>query len=170
MATYYSDHFTPTGVSQTSATRDHRTQSKRQTVKKDIVNVTALALTTDVVRFTTLPSGARIVDLRITGGDEADAGALDIGLHKSERHGGAVIDKDLFADAVAKDAARVDAFDEAGTLDDQDRGKHLWELANIGAGTYTEDPQEEWDITGTPSTSFTTTANSFTLEIDYIEP
>lgn len=170
MATYFSDHFTPTGVSQTAAVRDHRTQEKRQHVVKDIVHVTALALTTDLIRFTTLPAGSRIVDLRISGGDQAGAGALNLGLHKSLRHGGAVIDADLFASAVAKNAARVDAFVESTTLTHSMRGDRLWQLADTGAGTYTEDPQEEWDITGTPSTSFTTTANSFLLEVDYIEP
>ena len=44
------------------------------------------------------------------------------------------------------------------------RGDYLWQMADAGAGTYTVDPHEIWDITITPSTSFTVAANSILLE------
>jgi hypothetical protein len=169
MATYYSDHFTGTGISQTSADKTHRAPpgTKRTHLYKDRIYVKALAVTTDLIRFTTLGSGTRIYEMLISGDDAAAAGALNLGLHKSTRHGGAVIDADVFASAVAKNASRVDAFEEAATLGDFERGEFLWQLADAGDATYTADPQEEWDITGTPSTSFTTTAQGFLLEILY---
>ena len=170
MSTFYSDAMSEGGVSKIVRVKDIRSRTVGQKRRTSIYKVTALALTTDLIRMGTVSSGIRIVEMYISGGNEAAAGDIDIGLHRAEeQNGGTVIDANLFAVAVAKNAARVDAFDESTTLDDQDRGKPLWDLANTGGGTYTEDPSEVWDITITPGTSHTTTANSYTLEIIYIE-
>lgn len=172
MTTFYSSQFAGSdGVNQQAKTQDHRAPAgtSRAKVRTILARATALATTSDQVRFAKLHSGARILAIRFSGGDEADAGAMHLGLYKSDRHGGAVIDADLFASALGKNAARVDAFVEATTLTHLDRGKELWRLADAGAGTYAKDPLEEWDIVGTPSTSFTTTANSFLVEIDILE-
>lgn len=169
MATYYSDHFSATGVSIT--TRQNTFASAGRGVSKIygcVAKVTALALTTDTVRVISLPSSAALLELFVSAGDEAAAGAFDVGLHKSEAIGGAVIDADLFATAVAKNAARVDALIESTTITKMMRGNYLWQMADTGAGTYTKDPGEIWDITITPSTSFTTTANSFHVECKFM--
>jgi len=170
MATYYSDHFSSDGISRT--TRDPSKfpdvgLGASKTFNK-IVHVTALALTTDVIRLCSLPSSARLIDLMISDGGEAAAGAYNVGLYKSEGLGGAVIDADLFASALAKGGARVDALIEAGTITKMMRGDYLWKMADTGDGTFTKDPNEIWDICITPSTSFTTTANSFLAEVKWI--
>lgn len=76
---------------------------------------------------------------------------IDVGLWKLDAMGnlGAVIDADLFASAVNIDAtavARVDEFTESAILVNLDRMKRFWELADIGAGTYTKGPNESWVI------------------------
>ena len=172
MTTFYSDQYTSTGVSQTAIEQDYRAAAgtHRAKVRTILARATALATTADQVRFAKLHSGTRVLAIRFSGGDEAAAGAMNLGLYKAARHGGAVIDADLFASALAKNAARVDALIEATTLTNTGhRGKKLWEMADAGAGSYSADPMEEWEIVGTPSTSFTTTANSFLVEIDVLE-
>lgn len=170
MTIYYSNELHIDGLSATAKTQDHRSRQARLREFTHMARATALAVTTDHIRMVELPSSARIRDMLVSGGGEAAAGAFNIGLHKHEDHGGAVIDDDLFATAVAKNAARVDAFKEAATLNDLDRGKFLWQLADKGAGTYAADPKETWVVTFTPSTNFTTTANSFLLELVILEP
>lgn len=165
MATFYSDHFSSDGVSKT--TRENTFAGTGRGVSKVyscVAKVTALATTSDVIRVMSLPTSACLRELWVSGGNEATAGAFNIGLHKSEALGGAVIDADLFASAVAKNAARVDAFIESTTVTNMMRGNYLWQLGVTGGLTLTKDPSEIWDITFTPSTSFTVTANSFLLE------
>ncbi len=166
MTIFYSDFYTTDGISRESVDRTHIADAGTADAGMRYYRkwIKALATTSDEMRMIRLHSGVRLVELYISGDDAADAGAANIGLYKSARHGGAVIDADLFADAVAKNAARVDALVEAGTVLQIDRGKYLWEIADRGAGDYDEDPQEEWDIVLTPSTSFTTTAQGFLLE------
>jgi hypothetical protein len=169
MATYYSDHFSSDGISRT--TRENTFPATGRGVSKVfsvIAYAKALALTTDVIRMFSVPSGCRVLELLASADDAAAAGAFHVGLHKSEALGGAVIDANLFGDAIAKDAARVDALIEATTITKMTRGQFLWQMADAGDGTYTKDPNEIWDVTITPSTSFTTTANGFLLEAKII--
>lgn len=170
MATFYSDHFSATGISAT--TRDPLkhpdTGLLNARVFSAIATATALATTSDVLRMISLPSSARILEMFTSAGDEAAAGAYNIGIYKSEGLGGDAIDADLFASAVAKNAARVDALIEATTITKMMRGQYLWQMAHTGDGTFTKDPAEIWDICITPSTTFTTTANTFHLEVKYM--
>ena len=79
-----------------------------------------------------------------------------------------MIDDDLFASAldVTSAIARTESFKEATTLGDTDRGKTLWELAAIGAASYTADPMEDWDLVGTTDTG-TNAALKLSVEIVY---
>jgi hypothetical protein len=96
-------------------------------------------------------------------------GAVNVGLALSgDNHDGAVEDADLFVSALvtstAKDPWAVDSFAESGTLAGVDRGKTMWEIATLGAGTnYTADPGVNFDIIVVPSTSFTVTADEITM-------
>lgn len=128
----------------------------------------------DIIRVMDFRSSARIFDLRAS--MDADWGAtttFDIGLYKKgANNDGAVIDADLFASAVdwAAAIARVDYFKEATTLTDMDRGQPLWFLADLGAGTYTEDPFETWTLalTTTQDISATAAAVTIMIEVDYL--
>lgn len=80
---------------------------------------------------------------------------IDVGLYGTGDDGrsvGTVIDDDVFESALSIDAAldtRTDVFEGTATLEGDDRGSYLWEIAAAGAGSYTEDPREDWIITVT---------------------
>lgn len=123
----------------------------------------------DIVRMMTFKSGDRITDIRVTtDGDWTGTNTCDLGLYLSgTNHDGAALDINLFQAAVDYDTplARADGFDEA-VLSDDDRGKALWELYAIGAGSDTEDPMVEYDLAvtllGEP-----TNGGQITIEVDY---
>lgn len=125
--------------------------------------VDAAPTTSDTVIVALLKSSDRLIDIKLATDGAATAGALNIGLASADLSNDSisltVIDEDLFASAqsvvtaIAFDAAGS-VFDEAGTLDDvMDRGKTLWELAALGAASYTEDPGLTFAITADPSTT-----------------
>lgn len=136
-----------------------------------IARVTALALTTDVVRMITLKSGDRLLALELATDGASAAGAVNVGLYLSgQAHDGAVADADVFAAAVtvSTETDLVDIFDQASLIDGVDRGRTMWELATLGTGTnYTEDPRVNFDICLVPSTSLTTTATELVLKAVY---
>lgn len=168
MATFYSDHFHSTGISAT--TRQNTFAGTGRGVSKLFqvtALVTALPTTADVVRLFSLPSSCSLVDLFITDNNASAAGAMNIGLYKSEQLGGAVIDADLFAGALAKNTARTDALTAGGggaAITKMLRGKYLWQMAAVTVATILKDPAEVWDVCITPSTTFTTTASIFLAE------
>lgn len=174
MATWFSDHYSsgssasalPATPVRPSAGVGHA----RKRYKRAEVTVPATVAVNDVVRFMTFRSGDRITDIRVhASGDFTATADLDVGLHKAaQAHDGAVIDADLFGDALDLGAGLEDAecFIQAGTLEGFDRGKPLWFLANEGAGTYTADPGEEWDITGTVLVE-ATTGGTIVIEVEY---
>ncbi len=86
---------------------------------------------------------------------------FSIGLYeKGSNNDGAVIDLNLFGSAIdwSGEIAYVDYFDQSTTLDGWDRGKELWDLANIGGGTYSSDPEEDWTLTCETTQDITVTA------------
>lgn len=176
MAQWFSDHYSsgssvsalPTHPVRPSAGIGHA----RKRYKRASVTVPATVAVNDVIRFMTFRSGDRITDIRVHADSGFTATAdLDVGLHKAgvgSLHDGAVIDADLFGDALDLGAGLEDAecFIQAGTLEGFDRGQPLWFLANEGAGTYTEDPKEEWDLTGTILVD-ATTGGTIVIEVEY---
>ncbi len=130
----------------------------------------------DVIRLLDLKSGDRLVQLLFSmdanWGSTAD---FNIGLYlkNGPANDGAVVDEDLFAGQIDWSGAitRVDYFDGAnGSLDDWDRGKTLWELAAIGAGSDTSDPQVVYTVATTNSSnnSDAAAAVEFLCEAYYI--
>lgn len=133
--------------------------------------------TSDTLVIGYFKSSDRIIDIDNFTDGAASAGALNVGLHSVNFANGdtelTVVDADLFASAlpvtlaIAYDAANS-IFDEAGTLDDvMDRGKTLWELAAVGAASYTEDPGLTFAITATPSTTVDA-ATEMGFEVTYV--
>lgn len=178
--TVFSDHFSATGVatSLTDVTGLAYDRNKRLIAgvghgrvrykRASIVAGTGTGIG-DMFRMCQFKSGDRLHALMLStsGGS---AGATDIGLYKSGfSHDGAVIDVDLFGSAVTTSGtiARVDQFKEATTLKDIDRGKTLWELADIGDGTYTVDPFEDWDLVLTFTTAITVSLQTIVTECFY---
>jgi hypothetical protein len=169
MATFYSDHFTTTGISQTTRGNTFAATGKGISRSfKVMAKATALPTTSDVLRLFSIPSSARMPALMISDNNASAAGAMNIGLYKSEGLGGAVIDADLFAAALAKNTAQTDCLTQATNVTNVKRDLYLWEMAAITVATITKDPQEIWDVCLTPSTSFTTTASIFLIEAQII--
>jgi hypothetical protein len=109
----------------------------------------------DKVVFSTLKSGDRLISIKLAADASFTIGQdMDLGLYKSgDRHDGAVLDADLFGGSL--DLGAGFALTEnilSGVLTDEDIGKTLWEMATIGAQSYTVDPVEDWDVVGTIDT------------------
>lgn len=176
MATLFSNHY-GTGQANTSVSTGYKASAginhARARIKQARITVPiggTGGTANDVWRLMTFKSSDRIFSLLVTVTGTGGAGAAHLGLYKAgANHDGAVIDTDLFASALSliNAIARVDQFKEAATLEDEDRGKTLWELADEGAGTYTSDPMEEWDLTAEISTTTTTAATEVLVEVLY---
>jgi hypothetical protein len=173
MATYYSDHFS-TSAGATSVERNHRAvvaiSHGRLRYKRAKLLFTPAA--DDIIRFFSMRSSDRLIELWLSSDDMGGAHTTHVGLYKAgANHDGAVIDADLFATSVDTGTAaiaRTDVLNEAGNFTlPIGRGSALWELADAGAGTYTEDPQETWDVTATIATSATPAATDIVLEAYY---
>lgn len=166
MATYFSDNFTLTGENQTALPLKASPILARGILgspirykKMRLVSGGTTAVD-DVLRFGTFRSSDRIIELLWSNPGTASAGAGGVGLHKAGlAHDGALIDVNLFEHLknISNGSNRNDIFD-ANMLEDEDRGKPLWELAEEGLGnpgTYLKDPLEFWDLTITLTTALT---------------
>ena len=126
----------------------------------------------DVVRMGKFKSNDRIISLHLSADDMGTAGDVSVGLYESssDARDGAVIDLNLFASAVDVNAAaiyRTDVTNESGVITADGAGRELWYQANIGGGTYTEDPGESWDLC-LEITEATTAAGDMVLEATYV--
>ena len=128
----------------------------------------------DVIRLMDVKSGDRPIELFMT----SDAGwgstaLFNIGLYKKgDDNDGAVIDEDLFESTpydIANAVTRQDVLTLA-VLDEWDRCKTFWEMAEIGDGDYTSDPREIWTIAmtaeGDPSAA--AAENEMLVELEYL--
>ena len=173
MAAYYSDLITDP-ADNTSLSKYYKAPvgiSGART-RTSVARATGLFLTTDVVRMASLHSSRQLLHIGIGADGASTAGAVNLGLYLAGTdHDGAVVDVDLFASAQsvasALDPWAADGFVEATTLGGVDRGKKLWELAALGAASYTEDPDVMFDICIVPSTSLTVAASELSLWLTY---
>jgi hypothetical protein len=172
MTAYYSDNITDPAANSTLG-RHYKApvNIKHSRTRTDIARATGLFLTTDTVRMITLRSSDRLLELMLAADGQSTAGTVNVGLALSgENHDGTDEDPDLFASAfvVSTEIDLTDVFVESTTLDGVDRGRTMWEIATLGGGTnYTEDPGVNFDITITPSTSFTVQPSELTLKAVY---
>jgi hypothetical protein len=123
----------------------------------EIVNADAI---NDVMRLVRLPSGAVVHEVLIFC-DAITSAATDIGLHRTSRDGGAVVDRDFFASAVSIATAIVTGTNHAHEADPTDAGvgfgladvaKPLWEALGLAA-----DPNLHYDVTATLTAAATAT-------------
>ena len=131
-----------------------------------------------VLRFFPLKSSDRIIELVISHTvDASTTVTANIGLYDSiqDGSGGALIDLDLFNDVGDVPMAditivmrRLDVFASAASvLDNEDRGKMLWELADEGAASHSKDPIKSWDICMTILAETGIVASEYVLECIY---
>lgn len=107
----------------------------------EIVNVDSANSTYRMFR---LPSNAVVTDLKIYAPDIGTTTITDIGLYRTAKDGGAVVDADFFASAVSlKDGALngVDVLHESGVFSIANSGKELWSALSL-----TADPSVYYDV------------------------
>jgi hypothetical protein len=139
---------------------------ERATVESAIGSVTAVngdSIASKYI-FASLPSSAMVRAVLLTCG-AITSGAMDIGVYRNTRDGGAVVDADLFASAQSIAAAlnRSDVTNESTTYTAAVREQPLWQAAGL-----TSDPQTTLDIVGT-LTAATTAGGLVGLEIQYAD-
>lgn len=183
MAVYYGSAATSTGVpaqnvygaSATSAGFAHARVRKTWSTYS---NASPYVATTDLLVIGLFKPSDKIIDVRFFTDGAGTNGAFDCGVYSVARNNGAletpvVIDADLFASAKATGtailygSATATIFTESTNLTDADRGKSLWKLADLGAGTYTADPGGVWAIVA----DFTTIEDAtsfYGFEIEYV--
>ena len=96
-------------------------------------------------RLFRVPSNAVMTDLRVYCPAITTA-ATDIGLYRTEKDGGAVVDADLFTSAqvLTSALAGTDVLHESGIFSLANSGKELWDALGL-----TSDPSVFYDVTMT---------------------
>ncbi len=175
MTVWYSDHFGSDGDNDTSIASPGKVTPAsinhgRIYYKRAMITGMPLNSSSDVLRFFSMMSGDRLLELMISSDGGSSGGAMDIGLYLSgTAHDGAVVDQDLFETATVISTAieRTDVLAAGTVLQHEDHGKTLWALATVGALSLTADPLVNYDVCGTVTTSFTTTDAILVLEAYY---
>jgi hypothetical protein len=146
----------------------------RERIKRAYMNVGTAAGIGDELRFMQFKSGDRLHELFVLTDGGCTAGAMDLGLYLSGlNHDGAVLDVDLFCSALVLSTATVwaaaaaEIMIESAVLTDQDRGKPLWEILAVGAGTDTVDPMLDYDLTGVVTTARTAAVTNIVVFARY---
>lgn len=106
-----------------------------------------------VIRFFRVPSNAVMTDLRVYCPAIAGA-ATDIGLYRTEKDGGAVVDADLFTSAQVLTSALngADVLHESGIFSIANGGQELWQALGL-----TSDPSLQYDVAFTLTAAATAT-------------
>jgi hypothetical protein len=166
MTLFYSDHFSAdqgeTGHYTTKLSPDKivTVGKKHSRIRRTAAYYTIPASTdmadNDEIHYFDMKSGDRLINLFFS--QDANQGATatyDLGVYLKST--GLEVDDNLFAaaDDWAGAIAREDLFTQATTLDNWDRGKTLWELAAIGGGSDTVDPQVMYTIVATATANIT---------------
>jgi len=114
--------------------------------------VTAAAEAASKYFFFRVPSKARMSELLLTAADFTTAGAIDIGLWQTAENGGAVVDRDYFASALAMTGgpfARVNQMLESAVNTVANSEQPIWQILGLSA-----DPGVEYDVVAYVTTAF----------------
>ncbi len=117
-------------------------------------------------RFVRVPSNARISSVVLCTADATTAGAVDIGVYQTSENGGAVVDADLFASALALTGGPFNNSDqtyESGEYTYAESVKPLWEVLGL-----TADSKRDYDIAWTITTTFDAVGTSAVLKVRYV--
>ena len=188
MADYYSDHYSATVGTVTAPVTAADTPIKpilpagvshaSLRYKRATVVVPNAATTAEICYFFDLKTSDRLLNLYVSK-PAWTATNFDstCGVYRTAADGGAIVDIDAFCeiDVVPMDdlqdlLARVDILMLNDNTTEDDRGKQMWDIVNIGLGgaTYTVDPLQTWTVAITLGTEGTHTVGSaVTLEAVY---
>lgn len=112
-----------------------------------------------------IPSNAVPISLRVSSPDIGTTTAGDIGLYKTTRDGGAVVDADFFASALSLSGgalSKSEALFESGVITIANSEKMIWEHLGLSA-----DPQIPYDVVMT-LTGAADAAGVPLFEMDYV--
>ncbi len=130
-----------------------------------VATVSATQASGDIIRLVRVPSNARISEVLLSTGDATTAGAIDIGVYQTADNGGAVVDADLFASALALTGGPFNNSDqtfESGQYTYAESALPLWEV--LGLAT---DPGREYDIAATGTTPGDGMGTTMALKVRY---
>lgn len=118
----------------------------RERHKRGVVAAVSGDSIASVYRFFRVKSNDLVSRLTLDNATLGAACTMDIGIYKTAKDGGAVVDADLFASAVDMNAANrgLDVLRESGVITVADMEKRLWELLGL-----TADPGIDYDVCGT---------------------
>lgn len=132
---------------------------------KSVATVSATQASGDTIRLVRVPSNARVDAVLLTTADATTAGNINIGVWQTNENGGAVVDADLFASALALTGGpftRSDQTFESGEYTYAECALPLWEVLGLSA-----DPGREYDIVAQVSTTFDAAGTTMVLEVLY---
>ena len=133
---------------------------------KSVATISATQADDDTIRMVRVPSNARIDAVLLTTADAATAGAINIGVWQTAENGGAVVDVDLFASALALTGGpftRSDQTWESGEYTYAESCLPLWEVLGL-----TADPNRDYDIVCEVSTTGNGMGTTMVLEVLYV--
>jgi len=128
--------------------------------------VSATQTSGDTIRLVRVPSNARISQVLLSTADATTAGAINIGVYQTADNGGAVVDADLFASALALTGGPFNNSDqtfESGEYTYAESALPLWEVLGLSA-----DSNREYDIVATVSTTGNGMGTSMALKVRYV--
>lgn len=117
-----------------------------------VASASASASIGSTYRFARVPSNARVSQILFASGASGATGQVDIGLYRTEKDGGAVVDADFFASALDPGGGAIaptDVTHESGVFSLANAEKPLWQALGLSA-----DPQVEYDIAATVTEAF----------------
>lgn len=119
-----------------------------------------------IMRVVRVPSNARISEVLLNAADATTGGAIDIGVYQTEDNGGAVVDRDLFASALALTGGpflNSDQTFESTEYTVAESEKPLWEVLGLSA-----DSNREYDICCVVETVFNGGPTAIGLKVRYV--
>lgn len=133
---------------------------------KSAATISATQTSGDVIRMVRVPSNARIDIVLLTTGDATTAGAINIGVWQTADNGGAVVDADLFASALALTGGPFTNSNqtwESGEYTYAESCLPLWQVLGLSA-----DPCREYDIAAQVTTTGDGMSTTMVLEVRYV--
>ena len=139
--------------------------ARMKTTGVGIVEVTTSTDAADEIRFCRVRSNAVIKNVLVSSDAAITSGAMDIGIYRTDDDGGAVVDADFFASALAVGSGLTlsNATHESAVYGIEDRDKPLWEALGLSA-----DSQVWYDVVGTVTTEMGA-GGTICLEVEYVD-
>lgn len=144
---------------------DPWTDAKIKSTGSGIIEVSTATDAADELRFVRVKSNAVIRNVIVSSDAAITSGAIDIGIYRTDDDGGAVVDADFFASALAVGSGLTlsNQTHESGVYGIEDRNLPLWEALGLS-----EDSQVWYDVVGTVTTDMGA-AGTIVLEVEYVD-